>query len=346
MPSANGNVDVNEQHQILVDNLTSQALPAGTRSDPPAAAPDTAQHAEQAVQVKRKPGRPRKVPPKSTGGVGPLGTTSLPLSSPAAGTGITQAAYGPHLPYGLRLPDVHLALGPAASGSQSNAADVVPAGALMPQRRSSSVQIDMGKLLKSRSKAQLPGSKAMGSSTFPAHRIANGPIVSDGTSVMLTAGQPTYTAAQPAAAAAPAATTAAPAAVTNEAVPKPVSDGGMEAAAGASAVTTAAPAAVTNGAVLAPLSDGGMEAAAGAAVAAAAAGAPVTGGREAAEAGKPVMLADATGSPDKQTQMSAANRQPAGASAATLSAAVSPTPHEATSGKPSHTVYAYLQSHL
>lgn len=334
MPSASGNVD--EQQQILVESLVSQAAAAGAKSDPPAAVLVTAQHAEQAVKVKRKPGRPKKVKP---GAVPPASTTSHPLPSPVAGTGIMQPTYGPHLPYGLRLPDGQLALSPAASGPQSSAADAVPAGALMPHRRSSSVQIDMSKLLRSRSKAQPPGSKASGSgSTLSAHRVVSGAIIPDGTGAIPTSGQPTYTVVQVPAAAADSAVTAAagPAAVATEAEPNTRAQGGREAAdvpAGQAALASPAALAATTGAITTvPQTE--KEAAAAAAAAVTNEGASmanVEGGG--AAAGKPVTPVQATMSPAKQTGVKAAVRQQSAASSETLSAPASPTSPTAASGK-------------
>lgn len=347
MPSVSGSIE--EQHQILVDSFASQAAPAGAKAD--TAVPVTGQHAEQAVKVKRKPGRPRKVPLKP-GAATPTGTTSHPLPGPAAGAGVMQPTSGPHPPYGLRLPDGQLALTPAASGPQSSAADAVPAGALMPHRRSSSVQIDVSKLLKSRSKVQPPGSKASGSgSTQPAHGLVSGAIVPDGTSAIPTGGQANYAVVQAPAAAAELAVTAAAAsaAVATEPKPKTVSPGGRKAA---PLATGASPATGSHGAQEAEDVPEAMAASASpAAVAAAktdprgereAAAAAVTaggvhvtgseGGGEAA-AGKPVTPVEATGSPAKQAGVTAAVRQQSAASSATLSAPVSTTSPTAASGK-------------
>ena len=331
VPSASGNVD--DQQQILVDSLVSQAAAAGAKSEVPAAVPVTAQHTELAVKVKRKPGRPRKVKP---GAVPPASTTSHPLSSPAAGTGVMQPTYGPHLPYGLRLPDGQLALSPAASGPQSSAADAVPAGALMPHRRSSSVQIDMSKLLRSRSKAQPPGSKASGSgSTLPAHRVISGAIIPDGTGAIPTSGQPNYTVLQAPAAAADSAVTAgaAPTAVATEAEPKTGGQGGREAdvpAVQAALASPAATAATTEAPKTVPQTE--KEAAAAAVTNGNASMANTEGGGTAA-ADKPVTPVSVIGSPATQTGVQATVRQQSAASSETLSAPASPTSPTAASGK-------------
>ena len=352
VPSASGNGE--EQQQILVDSLISHAAPAGAKSDTPAAVPVTAQHAEQAVKPKRKPGRPRKIPLKP-GAVAPASTTGHTLPSPAAGSGVTQATYGPHLPYGLRPPDVQLGLSPAASGPQSNAADAVPAGALMPHRRSSSVSIDMSKLLKSRNKAQPPSSKASGNgSTLPAHQVVSGAIIPDGKSAIPTSGQPNYSMVQSPAAAADSAVTAAaaPVALATEAEPKTASQDGREAA---PLATEAAPMTSSQGAKQAADVSAAVAASVLPVAVAAATGAPKTvpqGGREAAAAvttggasmtgsgggreaaaGTSVMPAGATGSPAKQTAVTAAIRQQSAASSATLSAPASPTSPTAATGK-------------
>ena len=333
MPSTSGSVE--EQHQILGDSLISQAAPAGAQSDTPAAVPVTAQHAEQAVKVKRKPGRPRKVPLKP-GAAPPASTTSHPLPGPAAGTGVMQPTYGPHLPYGLRLPDGQLALSPGASGPQSIAADAVPAGALMPHRRSSSVQIDMSKLLKSRSKAQPPSSKASGSSsTQPAHRLVNGAIIPDGTSAIPSGGQPNYAVVPAPAAAAESAVTAAavPAAVATAAEAKTVSPGGRETADVPAAVAASASAVAATTEAPKTVPQGEKEATAAAAVTTG--GAQMTGseGGGKAAADKPVTPVEAKGLPPKQAGVSAAVRQQSAASSATLSAPASPTSPTAASGK-------------
>lgn len=342
MPSASSNGE--EQQQILVDSLASQSGPAGAKSDTPAAMPVTAQHAEQAVKVKRKPGRPRKVSLKPKAAPS-ASTTSHTLPSPAAGTGIRQDTYGPHLPYELSLSDVQLGLSSAASGPHSSAADAVPAGALMPHRRSSSVQIDMNKLLKSRSKAQPPSSKASGSgSTLPAHRVASGAIIS--TSAVHASGQPNYTVLQSPAAAADSAVTAAaaPGAVLTGAEPKTVSRDGREAA---PLATEAAPVRRLQGAREAADMPATVAASALPVAVAATSGAPKTAaavtpegasmagseGRVAAAAAKSVTPIEATGSQAKQTGVSAAGRQHSAASSATLSAPVSPTSPTAASGK-------------
>ena len=340
MPSASSNGE--EQQQILVDSLAPQSGPADAKSDTPAAMPVTAQHAEQAVKVKRKPGRPRKVPLKPKAAP-PASTTSHTLPSPTAGTGIRQDTYGPHLPYELSLSDVQLGLSSAASGPHSKVADAVPVGALMPHRRSSSVQIDMSKLLKSRSKAQPPSSKASGSgSTLPAHRVASGAII--GTSAVHASGQPNYTVLQSPAAAADSAVTAAaaPGAVATGAEPKTVSRDGREAAPFA---TEAAPVRRSQGAREAADMPAMVAASALPVAVAATSGALKTAvthkgasmagseGGGAAAAAKSVTPVEATGSEAKQTCVSAAGRQHSAASSATLSAPVSPTSPTAASGK-------------
>lgn len=366
IPPANG--IVHEQHQVLVDSLVPQAAPAGARSDTPAAVPVTAQHAEQAVKVKRKPGRPRKIPLKIGAGP-PASTVTHPLSTPAAGTSMMQLTFGPHLPYGVvHLPDAQLALSPPAAGPQSNAADAVPAGALMPHRRSSSVQIDMSKLLKSRTKAQLPSSKSSGSgTTTPAPRAVTGAIIPEGTSVVPTNGPPNSTVVQsPAAAAADLAV--APAAEATGAELKIVSEAGQETAPMASeaapftasqsargaadlamAMAISASAAATAGA---PKSVPQAEEAA-----VVSKPAPITGSEggtaEAAAADKPVTPVDSTGSPAKHSAIHAAVRQQSAASSVTLSAPVStiaapvsPTSPTATSGKLSQPLSAHLSGIL
>lgn len=313
MPPSNGNVDFDEQTQVLVYSHASQPLPAGTQSDA-LAAPDTAQHVQQAVQVKRKRGRPRKVPLKP-GPVPAASPISLLLSSTGAGTGAMQQTNGPH-----SLPDAQITLNPAAPASQSSAAEAavpampavpaVPAGALMPHKRNStSGQTDTGKLPKSRSKAQLPTS-----SMVLAHRIASGAIVPESTNTVLAGAQPTYPPAHHTAAAAESAETAAAAAVAMAAVVSPKTGAEDEAAA---AVVTAA------GLETGP--ESGRTAAALDSEAASVS--ESKGGREpATEDCKQASAAEVTGSPVWMGSTAAAQwQQLPDASAATLSGLRSPT---------------------
>ncbi|KAA6417770.1 MAG: hypothetical protein FRX49_12269 [Trebouxia sp. A1-2] len=103
--AAVGNVDVDEQHQLLVSSLVSQGLPPAGRSESlpvQAGADSAAQHAQHAQQiesapagqqVKRKPGRPKKaglgelphkpsIPPSSNGHMAP--PSAAPVNTDAA----------------------------------------------------------------------------------------------------------------------------------------------------------------------------------------------------------------------------------------------------------------------
>ena len=248
-PSPNGNPDVNEQHQTVVNTHPSQALPAGTQADTPAGL-DTAQHAQQAVPVKRKRGRPRKVPPKPV--TSPVaGPSTLPLSSTTAGTGAAQQGNAP-----ASLPDAAQTTisPPAAPAAHSiNPTEAVPAGALMPHKRNP----DSGKQMKAGGKAQPPSSKASGSSSMgPAQGGSpGGAIIPESVSAVPVGGQaaahtgPQTAPALAAAAAASAVSAAAAAAAgkpavedgratatVTEAVPATVSESGHTAAAAAAAL--------------------------------------------------------------------------------------------------------------
>jgi len=190
--AAVGNVDVDEQHQILVSSLVSQGLsPAGRSESLPvqAGADSAAQHAQHAQQiesapagqqVKRKPGRPKKA------GLGePPYTPSVPLSSnghmapPSAAPVNTNAAVVSTHQISASGSSPHAQLSPRRSIPEAEL-DAVdhPAGALLPQqdchrgKGKTSVAIDLSKLLKSRTKHQVrdnkpPGGSGGGSGTTP-----------------------------------------------------------------------------------------------------------------------------------------------------------------------------------
>ena len=182
--AAVGNVDVDEQHQILVSSLVSQGLPPAGRSEslPVQAAADSAaqqaQHAQQiesapvGQEVKRQPGRPKKA------GLGePLYTPSMPPSSnshmapPSAAPVNTDAAVVSAHQVLASGSSPRAQLSPRRSLPEAELDGVHhPAGALLPQQANhrgkgkASVAIDLTKLLKSRTKHQVRDNKPIGSS--------------------------------------------------------------------------------------------------------------------------------------------------------------------------------------
>ncbi|DBA80741.1 TPA: hypothetical protein ACH3X1_007970 [Trebouxia sp. C0004] len=190
--AAVGNVDVEEQHQLLVSSLVSQGLPPAGRSESlpvQAGADSAAQHAQHAQQVesasagqqvKRKPGRPKKaglgeppynpsIPPSSNGHRAP--PSAAPVNTDAAVVGTHQVSASGSSP--------HAQLSPRR-GIPEAELDAVdhPAGALLPQQAhhrgkgNTSVAIDLTKLLKCRTKHQVrdnnpPGSSGGGSGITP-----------------------------------------------------------------------------------------------------------------------------------------------------------------------------------
>ncbi|KAL3155833.1 hypothetical protein ABBQ32_012843 [Trebouxia sp. C0010 RCD-2024] len=322
VPSPNGNTDVSEQ--MLVNSHASQAPPPGAPSDIPAA-PDTAQHAQQAVPVKRKRGRPRKVPlkPVTPPIAGPA--TLLPSSTGAGTAGVVQQTIAPP-----SLPDAApQTLNPAAPTSQGiNLA--VPAGALMPHKHNASSQSDTGKPVNARSKAQQPSGKASASSSMvAAHRTSNGATFPESVTAVPIVPQPAFsgphTAPEPAAAPESRAPAAAAAVMATAAAWKTAPEDGT------------ATANVTEAASKTVLGNGHTAAAAAVENEAAQLNG-LAGERDAAtEAGTvEVMPVEVPGSPVKQTLGSArvaTARRQSEASAATLSA---PQPPTASSGKTKH----------
>lgn len=188
--AAVGNVDVDEQHQLLVSSLVSQGLPPAGRSESlpvQAGADSAAQHAQHAQQiesapagqqVKRKPGRPKKaglgelphkpsIPPSSNGHMAP--PSAAPVNTDAAVVSTHQVSASASSPQAQLSPRRGI---PEAELDPMDH----PAGALLPQQAhhrgkgKTSVAIDLTKLLKSRTKPQVrdnkpPGSNGVGSGT-------------------------------------------------------------------------------------------------------------------------------------------------------------------------------------
>jgi len=251
--AAVGNVDVDEQHQILVSSLVSQGLPPAGRSESlpvQAGADSAAQHAQHAQQiesapagqeVKRKPGRPKKaglgeppyppsVPPSSNGHMAP--PSAAPVNADAAVVSTHQVSASGSSPRAQLSPRRGIA------EAELDGVDH-PAGALLPQQANhrgkgkASVAIDLSKLLKSRTKHQvrdnkLPGSSVGGSgTTLPS--AGNGPL----TGALMPEADPSVTAqphhASTAAEAAAEAPAAAAAAGSKGVEPMPESGGAASA---------------------------------------------------------------------------------------------------------------------
>ncbi len=198
--AAVGNVDVDEQHQILVSSLVSQGLPPAGRSESvpvQAEADSAAQHAQHAQQiesapagqeVKRKPGRPKKagleeppyppsVSPSSNGHM--ASPSAAPVNTDAVVVSTHQSSASGNSPHAQPSPRRGIA------EAELDGMDH-PAGALLPQQANyrgkgkASVAIDLTKLLKSRTKHQVRDNKPPGSSgggsgtTLPS--AGNGPL--------------------------------------------------------------------------------------------------------------------------------------------------------------------------
>ena len=178
-----GNVDMDQQHQILANSLASQSMPPAARSEAlpaQAGADSSAEHAQHAQQgqspaagqpAKRKPGRPRKAVPGEPAyhpniPASSSGHTALTSSAPA--TTDAAVANTHHMPASSLSPGAQLSPRRGMRESESQAADP-PAGALIPhdnQHRGlgkASVAIDLSKLLKSRNKRQVRDGKASSS---------------------------------------------------------------------------------------------------------------------------------------------------------------------------------------
>ena len=189
----------------------SEPLPAASSSEPTpvnntaGASQSSAQHAQQAgpvqkPQVKRKPGRPRKVLPAATADAH---ATSSSNQLPAGAALFSHDSSKAASPSSLQNSDLNLNSNAAASsqrrvppasstfdaapqspddqtpGADTDAADL-PAGALIPQagQKPASVAIDLNKLLKSRGSQQVRDVKrsGQGSTTAATHPIpASGP---------------------------------------------------------------------------------------------------------------------------------------------------------------------------
>ena len=174
--AAVGDVDVDEQHQILVSSLISQGQPPAGRSESlpvQAGADSTAQHAQHAQQieggpagqeVKRNPGRPKKAglgePPYPPSMAPP---SAAPVNTAATVVSTRQVSASGSSPRAQLSP---------RRGIPEPELDGVdhPAGALLPQQANhrgkgkTSVAIELTKLLKSRTKHQVRDYKAPGSS--------------------------------------------------------------------------------------------------------------------------------------------------------------------------------------